>query len=88
MKTLEEIKDEVAIKHGFKDFESIHMYDFNGDWIDDIAKSYTSEVAKEVLKRVAERAKTITEHPPHLLCPRTYIDRSSILNTEYQDLLK
>lgn len=54
------------------------------DLMDDYANHKASEVAKEVLKRAAENAKQIYNEEFALHA----IDKNSILNTPYGDLIK
>lgn len=62
MKTLEEIKDEVAQELGFLDWEEMFYedgYEIGDNGIDEVAKRYAKEVAKEALRNASENAKTI-----------------------------
>lgn len=56
MKTLQEIKDEVAIEDGYTSWEQVGAMGVS-DWIvDEIAKRFALEVAKESIRNTAENA--------------------------------
>ena len=77
MKTLEEIKNEVAIENGFENYDNLisdygeknpNWYDYgkkhpnNFDkYFDEIAKRYAKEVAIASLKKASENAKLKTK---------------------------
>lgn len=54
MKTLEEIKDEVAQGRNFKDWDECYSGNWSTDFmIDKIARLYAKEVAREALKNAS-----------------------------------
>lgn len=54
MKTLEEIKDEVAQEHGWKNWSSCYGEDgITNSIINEVAKRYAKEVAREALKNAS-----------------------------------
>lgn len=58
MKTLEQIKDEVAKEFGYSDFHNSTFYRKTDVKIcDEIAKRYAREVAQASLEKAAEKAK-------------------------------
>lgn len=90
MKTLQDCKNEVASNNGCEDWDHLQVSaqdDLEHEKLyDEAALLFASELAKEVLKRAAERAEVV-HHPDDERCdPIVY--PPSILNTEYQDLLK
>lgn len=60
MKTLQEIKDEVAREDNYSEWEVIGELGVS-DWhVEEIAKRYAKEVAKQTLINVSENAKTVS----------------------------
>lgn len=84
MKTLEEIRDEMAQEMGFLDWEEMFYeegYEIGDNGIDEVAKRYAKEVAKEALKNASENAGTKREQAPMLWTPSVRIvDKRSILD--------
>lgn len=59
MKTLQEIKDEVAQKEGHADWKHVQSLDGEAAFVDKIAKAY----GEMLLREAAERAKTKPVYP-------------------------
>jgi len=97
MKTLDEIKDELAKEYGHDDFESLlwAMADGEGNaglkWfekvLNEVARIYAQQVAEDVRQRCAENAKIKEKYIP-VDDPyygeeiRYVVSKQSILNTE------
>ena len=97
MKTLEEIKNEVAIENGFENYDNLisdygeknpNWYDYgkkhpnNFDkYFDEIAKRYAKEVAIASLEKASENAK-VKYTLDEELNKHYLIDKSSITNEE------
>mgnify|MGYP003474487105 CR=1 FL=1 len=62
MKTLEQIKEEVAIELYNAPWSSIIPYDIDEEIVNKIAKYYAYECAKEALRLASESAEFIAEH--------------------------
>jgi len=78
MKTLDEIKDEVAKEHGLIDWdEVIHVYGYVGKWIDEVCKRYARECCKASLGKASENA-TISCKSQSGVITEAVIDRQSI----------
>ena len=89
MKTLEEIKNEVAIKNGFENYDNLisdygkkHPNNFD-KYFDEIAKRYSKEVAIASLEKASENAKLKTFSTKNLTdFSKKMVDKSSITNEE------
>lgn len=93
MKTIEEIKNEVAVKHGYKDWlELCHHYqyvefshnEFNG-YLNEVATEYAKQCCDEQIKECCNNAsiKQENEYIDSLIgyAIVSRIDEDSILNT-------
>ena len=89
MKTLEEIKNEVAIENGFENYDNL-ISDYgeknpnNFDkYFDEIAKRYAKEVAIASLEKASENAKLKTFSTKNLIdFSKKMVDKNSITNEE------
>lgn len=81
MKTLEEIKDEVAQEYGWKNWSSCYGEDgITNSIINEVAKRYAKEVAMQALKNASENADTIETIPHSAIYDK--IDISTILDEQ------
>lgn len=76
MKTLEQIKDEVAKENGLGKLVTGHLVKY----FDQVAKRYAQQVAEDVRRRCAENATIDYAGYEEPYSP--YVDQNSILNTE------
>lgn len=81
MKTLQEIKDEVAKKHGLANYLEANVYNRANELADEVAKLYAQSACREQREICAERA-TIDYQD---IVPR--IDENSIKNAPEPTLL-
>ena len=79
MKTLQQIKDYVAYKHGWKDWKSCLEYGGETEEIiDEIAKLYAKEVAMEALKNASDEVAIRLDYEDYT--SSDWIDKRTILN--------
>ena len=88
MKTLEEIKNEIAIERGYDSWNELAFYNNrNIVYIElvmnDVAKRYAKEVAIASLEKASENAKLKTFSTKNLTdFSKKMVDKSSITNEE------
>lgn len=79
MKTLDEIKEEVAKERGYQSFDEMMWFNddlIREDTLDAIAKRYAAEVAKQALEDAAENAEV-----EYYDWDRARVDKESITET-------
>ncbi|MCW8309633.1 hypothetical protein K7A41_00130 [Sphingobacterium sp. InxBP1] len=84
MKTLQEIKDEVAIEDGYTSWEQVGAMGVSDWMVDEIAKRFALEVAKESLRNAAENAEA------EYLCykaPTVYDDSGHSITVNKESIL-
>lgn len=82
MKTLNEIKEEYAKENGCKSWRDLTQYDLRQQDVDEVAKRYAIEVAKEALKNASENAITEQEYKSNGVYDyyKTIVSKQSILS--------
>jgi len=81
MKTIEDIKNEVALEHGYAG--SMDVFEFSYALCDEVAKRYALEAIKADRERVAQNAKTKYvryDDPKANFHGEDVVDKQSILN--------